>query len=54
MPTDLAFRFGARQAIFAFLEKTRGEGWWGDGKMADYYASSQAAATRSTGSRSIR
>ena len=38
MPTDLAFRFGARQAIFAFLEKTRGEGWWGDAKMADYYA----------------
>jgi creatinine amidohydrolase len=38
MPTDLAFKFGARQAIFAFLEKTRGEGWWGDGKMADYYA----------------
>jgi len=38
MPTDLAFKFGARQAIFAFLEKTRGEGWWGDGSMADYYA----------------
>lgn len=38
MPTDLAFKFGARQAIFAFLEKTRGEGWWGDEKMAGYYA----------------
>lgn len=38
MPTDLAFKFGARQAIFAFLEKTRGEGWWGDARMADYYA----------------
>ncbi len=38
MPTDLAFKFGARQAIFAFLEKTRGEGWWGDRKMASYYA----------------
>jgi creatinine amidohydrolase/Fe(II)-dependent formamide hydrolase-like protein len=38
MPTDLAFKFGARQAIFAFLEKTRGEGWWGDNAMADYYA----------------
>jgi len=38
MPTDLAFRFGARQAIFAFLEKARGEGWWGDAKMSDYYA----------------
>ena len=38
MPTDLAFKFGARQAIFAFLEKQRGEGWWGNEKMADYYA----------------
>ncbi len=38
MPTDLAFKLAARQAIFAFLEKQRGEGWWGDEKMADYYA----------------
>ena len=38
MPTDLAFKFAARQAIFAFLEKTRGEGWWGSDKMAEYYA----------------
>lgn len=38
MPTDLAFKLGARQAIFAFLEKTRGEGWWGGAAMADYYA----------------
>jgi len=38
MPTDLAFKFGARQAIFAFLEKARGEGWWGNEQMANYYA----------------
>jgi creatinine amidohydrolase/Fe(II)-dependent formamide hydrolase-like protein len=38
MPTDLAFKFGARQAIFRFLEKERGEGWWGDDKNTDYYA----------------
>ena len=38
MPTDLAFKFAARQAIFAFLEKERGEGWWGSEKSADYYA----------------
>jgi creatinine amidohydrolase/Fe(II)-dependent formamide hydrolase-like protein len=38
MPTDLAFKFAARQAIFAYLEKQRGEGWWGNDKMADYYA----------------
>lgn len=38
MPTDLAFRTGARQAIFDFLGKERGEGWWGDNKMSSYYA----------------
>lgn len=38
MPTDLAFKFAARQAIFAFLEKQRGEGFWGKAAMADYYA----------------
>lgn len=38
MPTDLAFRFGARAAIFDFLERTRGPGWWGKAEMADYYA----------------
>ena len=38
MPTDLAFKLGARQAIFGFLEEERGEGWWGDDSMADYYA----------------
>jgi creatinine amidohydrolase len=38
MPTDLAFKFAARQAIFEFLEKERGEGWWGNETMANYYA----------------
>ncbi|MFZ5710034.1 MAG: creatininase family protein [Pseudomonadota bacterium] len=38
MPTDLSFRLGARKAIFAHLERTRGEGWWGKADMADYYA----------------
>ncbi|AZO23421.1 creatininase family protein [Mesorhizobium sp. M1E.F.Ca.ET.045.02.1.1] len=38
MPTDLAFKAAGRQAIFRFLEKERGEGWWGSDKMADYYA----------------
>lgn len=38
MPTDLAFKFAARQAIFAFLERERGDGWWGRAEMADYYA----------------
>ena len=42
MPTDLAFKFAARQAIFEFLERERGEGWWGNEKMADYYAQQSA------------
>jgi creatinine amidohydrolase/Fe(II)-dependent formamide hydrolase-like protein len=42
MPTDLAFKFAARQAIFAFLETERGEGWWGNEKMAGYYAQQAA------------
>ena len=42
MPTDLAFKFAARQAIFAFLEAERGEGWWGAESMADYYARQSA------------
>ena len=42
MPTDLAFKFAARQAIFAFLEGQRGEGWWGAKTMADYYAQQTA------------
>ncbi len=44
MPTDLAFRLGARQAIFRFLEATRGEGWWGDVGMSDYYAEATAGS----------
>lgn len=38
MPTDLAFRLAGRNAIMAFLEATRGPGWWGDRGMQDYYA----------------
>lgn len=38
MPTDLAFRLAARNAIFRHLEVTRGPGWWGDRDMQDYYA----------------
>lgn len=39
MPTDLSFKLAARQATFAFLEKERGEGWWGRSDSADYYES---------------
>ncbi|PZQ99556.1 MAG: creatinine amidohydrolase [Cereibacter sphaeroides] len=37
MPTDLAFRLGARQAIMARVEEDRGPGWWGRDDMAGYY-----------------
>ncbi|MFA6104118.1 MAG: creatininase family protein [Victivallaceae bacterium] len=37
MPTDLSFKLAARQAIFEFLEKEHGEGWWGREDSADYY-----------------
>ena len=38
MPTDLAFRLAARNAVFAHLEEVRGRGWWGAPASADYYA----------------
>jgi creatinine amidohydrolase/Fe(II)-dependent formamide hydrolase-like protein len=44
MPTDLAFQFGARQAVFEFLEKERGDGWWGNEQMADYYSKQATGA----------
>ncbi|MBI1173597.1 creatininase family protein [bacterium] len=37
MPTDLSFRLAARQAVFAHLEATQGEGWWGAPGMDSYY-----------------
>ena len=53
MPTDLAFKFAARQAIFAFLERERGEGWWGMKRWPTTMRSSRPATIRSTGSRPI-
>lgn len=44
MPTDLAFKSAARQAISRFIEKESGEGWWGNAVMADYYAKHAAGA----------
>ena len=38
MPTDLAFKTAGRQAIFRFIDRERGEGWWGNEKTASYYA----------------
>ena len=38
MPTDLAFKLAGRQAIFRFIERESGEGWWGNEEMANYYA----------------
>lgn len=38
MPTDLAFRLAARETLFEYIEKERGEGWWGKEDMKDYYS----------------
>ncbi len=43
MPTDLAFKFAGRQAIFDVLDK-HGDGWWGDNSMSDYYSSHESGA----------
>lgn len=42
MPTDLSFKLGARQAIFSYLERERGAGWWGNADGADYYEQHEA------------
>jgi len=44
MPTDLAFRLGARNAIFRHQEAQKGAGWWGRQEMADYYTCHASAA----------
>ena len=44
MPTNLAFKTGAKQAIFKFLERTEGEAWWGKQDMSDYYARNPAGS----------
>ena len=38
MPTDLAFRMAGRHAIFDYLEKNSGEGWWGTEQFSAYYS----------------
>jgi creatinine amidohydrolase/Fe(II)-dependent formamide hydrolase-like protein len=38
MPTDLAMKLAARKVIFGHLLQERGEGWWGDNRMQDYYS----------------
>lgn len=42
MPTDLAFKSAGRQATVHFLERESGDGWWGNEKMAAYYAEHEA------------
>ena len=43
MPTDLAIRLAARQAVFEFQRDTAGEGWWGRNKTADGRADPRAS-----------
>lgn len=42
MPTDLAFKFAGKKAVFSLLEREMGEGWWGNEAMRDYYESHAA------------
>ena len=37
MPNDLALRLAAKQVTFEMLGQDKGEGWWGDESMKDYY-----------------
>lgn len=37
MPYDLSLRLAARRAIFSFMEKEKGQGWWGNKETASYY-----------------
>ena len=38
MPLTLAAASAAKTTTMAFLEKTRGRGWWGDNSSASYYS----------------
>ena len=45
---------GGAAGDLPFPREKSGEGWWGDEKMADYYAEHEAGRNPSTGSASIR
>ena len=37
MPMTLSYMKAAKRATMDFLEKTRGQGWWGSDKSKEYY-----------------
>lgn len=41
MPTDLALKLAARESIFEFIEKEKGEGWWGNSNNNNFYSEHQ-------------
>lgn len=41
MPTDLAIKLAARESIFEFIEKEKGEGWWGNKNNNAFYIQHQ-------------
>ena len=43
MPLTLAAASAAKTATMAFLEATRGRGWWGDNASASYYSELDAS-----------
>lgn len=44
MPMSLACMKAAKKITMAYLEETRGPGWWGDNAMQDYYENLDTAA----------
>ena len=37
MPMTLSYMKASKRAIMAYLEKTKGQGWWGSESYKDYY-----------------
>lgn len=37
MPMTLCYRMAAKRATMAYLEKTKGQGWWGSESYSSYY-----------------
>ena len=37
MPMTLSYMKAAKRATMAYLEKTKGQGWWGSESYSDYY-----------------
>ncbi|MBQ8320716.1 MAG: creatininase family protein [Clostridia bacterium] len=43
MPMTLCYRMAAKRATMAYLEKTKGQGWWGSESYSTYYEELEGA-----------